>query len=110
MADNNSTVPPDLASILATLSQFAPPVQANDNHRNVIHANDVSNLAPPSDPKTAIQKKSPQPQQPVIDTALITDWSTGTTLRDKDCCPEFAFSRDHQPGLYYWRCPRMTFS
>jgi len=94
MADNNSTVPPDLASILATLSQFAPPVQANDNHRNVIHANDVSNLAPPSDPKTAIQKKSPQPQQPVIDTALITDWSTG--LR---CVTKIAAQNSHFPEI-----------
>jgi len=94
MADNNPTVPPDLASVLATLSQFAPRVQATGNHHNVILANDVSNLAPPSDPKTATQRKSPQPQQTVVDTALITDWSTG--LR---CVTKIATQNSHFPEI-----------
>jgi len=84
----NSTVPPDLASILATLSQFAPPVQAN------VQANGVSNLAPSPDPSTETRAKSPQPQQPVIDTALITDWSTG--LR---CVTKIAAQNSHFPEI-----------
>jgi len=77
MANNNVSVTPDLASILATLSQFAQPAQANDHHSSVIRANDTPNLLSPSDPRITSQIKSPQPQQSVIDPAVITDWSHG---------------------------------
>ncbi|GAB7339441.1 hypothetical protein MBLNU457_6071t1 [Dothideomycetes sp. NU457] len=77
MANNNVSVSPDLASILATLSQFAQPAQANDHQSSVIPTNDTPNLLPPPDPRITSQSKSPQPQQPVIDPAAITDWSHG---------------------------------
>jgi len=88
MAENTPSVPSDLASILATLSQFAPPVQSHNSAPDEVIQQDVREESDyePYEPQEsrapeAIQQRlegrTPQSQQSVIDPATITEWSAG---------------------------------
>lgn len=88
MAQNTSSVPSDLASILATLSQFAAPVQSYNTASDVVIQQDVRKdsdydpydaYEPPAleASRQLSESRTPQSQPSVIDPATITEWSAG---------------------------------
>lgn len=101
MANNNPVVPPELASILATLAQFAPPPTPSSNTQDQNQEPYQSTTPPipengipqtyqhpyvpyhapaPSDPRirpTPQGRSTPTVEKLIIDPATITEWSAG---------------------------------
>ena len=81
MSHDTSAVPPDLASVLATLAQFAPPEQTHgtiDNGIGTQAAPSQDSLDVPDDPRNVrYSSRSPLPNKDIIDPATITEWSAG---------------------------------
>ena len=85
MAGNTPFIPPDLASVLATLSQYAPPVQFHHPAPEIPGQQKpgVESHYEPEHPvlldstRQRPASQTPQPQQPLIDPATITEWSAG---------------------------------
>lgn len=82
MVDHTPIVPPDLASVLATLAQFAPnQTQLQHAQSNTTSANwQQSSLSSGKGAAAVLnvpQTRTPQPEKQVIDPATITEWSAG---------------------------------
>jgi len=85
MASNIPSLPPELASILATLSQHAAPAPVSNNEvtsdafATEEETYDPADFTPlsPAVSRARPQTRTAQPQQPLIDPATITDWSAG---------------------------------
>ena len=107
MANETPFVPPDLAAVLATLSQFAPCTpppgaqpQSAAQEQLCIAEDDVYDPAdiPVARPQTRTSQPPPlrkaQPQQQVIDPSSITQWSEGLRCVSKvsSLNPQFAES------------------
>ena len=81
MSWQGSAPPADLASLLATLAQFAPPGQAQTPASTLYR---TSQLRPEAalnvveDPRLSTSSsRTPVPDKNVIDPAAITEWSSG---------------------------------
>lgn len=88
--------PPDLASVLATLAQFAPPEiieKAAKPHAESHAAYSQPSLDVVADPRLQRgRSNTPLPDKSVIDPATITEWSAGLRCMSKIAAQNQSFA------------------